>query len=203
MSLTPPIGYGYFAATFSLTGTSRNQVNTWGFQNAAGYSSAGSALLAAYIAFTGTNDIYDPANYVTTMSLIQFYCLLNVGGLLFSAENVNPVPGTSTFNPVSPNVSGVVNKHTALAGRQYRGRVALPSGFLDEADVDRDGHIGPSAAHLQTCLNNTKAVMAGLNLPLVLLHAPNHVGFTPPPTAISSLTMSTVVGTSRRRLKRI
>lgn len=200
---TPPVGFGTYTVYFDVAGAPRQQSNTWAFQNVAGDVNPTAALTRMQISAISVGSIYNPSFFCADGTIVKQYILLNIGGFLTSAESLVPSVGTSTFDPVSPNVSGVVIKRTIYAGRQYRGRCALPSVYLDEADVSPAGEIGPSASALATALANFRTRANTNGQPLYLLHDTRPLPLvTPSPTAISQVDFSTLVGSERRRLKR-
>lgn len=201
MSTTPPPGFGVYVATFTVAGALRSQVNTWGFGNGGAFTAA-SALTLMNTNFGGSGKIYGVTLRNTQTVFAESYVLLNTGGVLTSAVTANAVAGTSTFASPAPNVSIVARKVTGLAGRQYRGRCALPSGFIDEADVNDAGQIGSSLAAYSTAAALTFAACVTSSIPLYLLHGPNKAGVTPVPTVMTGVLLDSLVGTQRRRIKR-
>lgn len=196
-----PTGFGYYTAKFIAgTGIDNECDNTWAFQNAVPYSSPSVALAAIHTLFTASGRLYNPARYASSWYLESEYLLMNIGGVLMSAVSTVHAIGGGTWQAPSPNVSAIVRKNTNLAGRQYRGHVSLPSPFLDEDDIDIHG--GFTSSTLQTAAEATRVAMSGANLVLALLHAPPKVGATPAPTGVSSLSVPSVVGTVRKRVKR-
>jgi len=201
MAQTPPPGYGIFAVSFLIAGNSSELVNTWGFRNVAA-GTAAAARAALHTAFTSGGSIYAPAFYNNQLTRVQEYVLLNDSGVLTTDVNTTHVVGTSSFDAPPRNVSLICNKHTARAGRQFRGRCAIPNCFIDESDVDDNGTIGSSLAALQAAATITLALCLASNYPLYLLHGPVFPLDAPPPTPINSLTLNPLVGTQRRRLRR-
>lgn len=202
MSITPPVGFGLMSFTFQVAGGSHEQVNVFGFQNAGGLSAAG-ALSNFSAAMAAPTHIFDHAFYNDQYSLVQEYCLVNNGGVLFSDTVITAVVGLGGWDAPSPAVSGVVRKTTALAGRAFRGRFALAAGFLDEADIDSVGAMsGGFVTTLQLPINLALTATTTNNVPMYLLHGPNKAGVTPVPTKVTSLTLEQLTGTQRRRLRR-
>lgn len=200
MSLPPPPGFGYI--TFGFQGSGIAQFNTWAFANPLSFTAA-NIRTNLESASRGTGSIYDDVNYYNLSRMVSSYVLVNIGGLLYSDQANVSYSGSASFNPVPPGTSGVVHKNTALAGRQYRGRVALPSYFLDETAVASNGGINaPVVAALQASLNQWQSDMSGYGTPAVILHGPPLVGATPAPTAVTSFEMTALVGSQRRRLRR-
>lgn len=202
MSNTPPIGFGFFAATFNVSGGTHEAVNTYGFKNAGGLSAAG-ALSNFSASMTGTGHLY-AANLISSdWTLVQEYCLVNNGGVLFSDTVATSVVGTGSWDSPPPGSSAVCRKLTAQAGRQYRGRVGLPAGMLDEADLDVVGNMSTGFRNaIQAFATASLTATTTNNVPMYLLHGPNLAGVTPVPTQVTSLQIELLTGTQRRRLRR-
>lgn len=202
MSITPPPGYGISAWTFQATGSARTAVNTYGFKNNAGATALG-ARTAISTAFVGGSRLYDDQWYNTEWTLVQQYVLLNNAGVLTSDTGLYGIPGLGGWDSPGPGTSAVVRKTTALAGRAYRGRIALPAGFLDEADISAAGYMSSGfVATLQAVITASLNAMSAANLPMYIIHGPNNLGVTPAPTLVSAMTMDTLTGSQRRRLRR-
>lgn len=201
MSLPPPAGYGMYSIAFQAAGGGIPQYITTGFRNSAGQSAA-ACRASLFTCFTTAGGIFIPANYITGANVVEDYCLVNNGGALTSDVATHSVAGTGGWAAPSPAISVVARKRTALAGRQYRGRNALPSYLLDEADINSNGVIGAQLTHINTGLNTTLVGMTSVSCPMHLLHGPNLAGVTPLPTPVTSYTADNLVGTQRRRQSR-
>lgn len=202
MSLTPPAGYGIHARTYRPDGGSRTAVNVWGFRNV---SSAPIATVhaAAGSAMSGGGKPYNLGNLALTWKSVQSYTLINIGGVLTSSTSISGSSGTLAIEPVPPATSMVVRKITGVAGRAYRGRIALPGGFIDEPTVDEAGILDAGVVTaFQTTFDAMLAQMNTSNIPVYLLHGPNLLGVTPVPTLVSSILVTNLVGSQRRRLRR-
>lgn len=202
MALPPPIGYALYSQTFTQTASGRTAVVTMGVQPLAGATAAGTLSNVA-AALNAANRIFDPATLDSSWSLTEQYCLFNNGGIMQSAQQFVSVAGTVAGNCVTPQVSIVMNKRTARAGRQFRGRTAIPAGFLQETDVDDSGTIGGTrltAFNLAASL--TYSALAGNGVPAYLLHSMPLSGILPTPTPVTSFLVSGLVGTQRKRLRR-
>lgn len=201
----PPSGYGYYSRTFKSDSGGKAMTNTWGFQNTSG-GVASVVVGAIRTASTSAGSIYDPAQYTDQYDAIGDYCLVNNAGILSSVAAVFTIPGTAVWNPVNPAVSAVIRKNTNFAGRQYRGRVALPAAFLDEDVVDENGDLSGRQTTIATAANLFRTNASTAGVPLVLLHQPWGVPLpvnpAPAPTPIVSCSCDQYAGTQRKRQMR-
>jgi hypothetical protein len=111
-----------------------------------------------------------------------------------------PIAGTLAGAVQSANCAVLVTKQTALGGRKGRGRWFVPWA-VTENNVDPLGVIDAEhVAGLATAASNTLASFTSNGCPLVLLHA-DVVG-APAPTLVTSLSVSALIGSQRRRLGR-
>jgi len=106
------------------------------------------------------------------------------------------IPGESTANGVSPNVSFLVTKNTSQGGRKGAGRMFWPG--LTEAGIGSDGLMDVTVrANLQAHFDTFLSTLVGDSLPMVLLH-----GDATAPYNVDSLTVAAVGATQRRRIRR-
>lgn len=203
MSVTPPLGYGIYSRSYMPAGGTHECVNVFGFNNGplATGPVARNALDAIFVAATRP---YDPAVLSDDWICTGSYCLVHLSAGLSSSAVVTATPGTLAIATPGPGTSLVVRKNTVDAGRQFRGRVAYPAGFVDETLVDSAGNVDPSVvAGVTTRFENLRTAMVTANYPMVLIHGPFG---TPPqpapnPTGIASLSCTSLVGSQRRRLR--
>jgi len=201
VSITPPPGYGQWAATWSVAGGLHEMVCTMGFHNLGPFSAA-TALGQMNNAMFGATHLFDFAILDDEYTMVQTYVLINNGGVLSSFTSITNNPGLVSGGALPPNVSVVIHKLTALAGRQYRGRMAMPAGYIDQLTVDDAGNIDPLTLPVyQNRANNSFGQSVLNNVPFYLLHGPDNLGVTPAPTQVSSLQASGLVGSQRKRLR--
>lgn len=107
-------------------------------------------------------------------------------------------PGGRGQASVTPAISLLVQKRTARGGRRGRGRSYIPWA-LPENQVDEVGLISPGERDgWAATASGWLAELEGNDVPMALLHS---VGLTDPggPNAVTSLVVSPVVATQRRR----
>ena len=199
---TPPSGYGEWAATIQTVGAPHLSVVTCGFKFT-GIPSAASLNAGLRNAMQVTNSIFRPSVMGSQFSIVSTYVLQNLSGVLFSDLNISPLTGTATVASPPLNTAIIAQKKTALAGRQYRGRMMLPPLILAEANVDAAGTIFPATV---TTINAAllafyNAVVAA-GLEPYLLHDTPKSGVTPAPTLINSFQCAQLIGTMKRRIRR-
>ena len=202
MSLPPPIGFALWAATFTQTTSGRKAVVTMGCKPAVGATAAGVRASISNAMFSAGRALQF-SDLDTSWSLTQQYVLLNSGGVLTSDTSITNTPGTASKSVPPPNVAVVVNKHTALAGRQYRGHMQMPAGYIDISSIGEDGVVNNTYVTAETALWAATLTAANTNnVPFYLMHDVPKSGVTPAPTLIASMTVSGLIGTQRRRLRR-
>lgn len=122
------------------------------------------------------------------------------------------VPGAQVASAVTPAVSVLVRKATALGGRRGRGRMFWP-GASDSSFDDAGVMPGATNAAWMTSLADFLGDLAAGNFPMVLLHSPPTewvlvngqprrvpiAGSVPSPTLVTALTVDGRAATQRRR----
>jgi hypothetical protein len=109
------------------------------------------------------------------------------------------VPGTVTDSTVPMNCSLIVQKNTALGGRRNRGRMFIPPIILNDGAVDVAGNIAPGPlATIQGNFNDWYAALVAADWEPALFH---QGAGAPVPTAITSFTVQSLIGTQRRRMR--
>jgi len=104
--------------------------------------------------------------------------------------------GTTSGDAMSPNVTALVKKTTALGGRQGRGRMYVPG--LIEANVGGGGALaGAFQGNLQDGIDAWAAACVIANCQPMLLH-----NDLLSPTEITAFAIDAKVATQRRRLRR-
>ncbi len=198
MRIIPP-GYGEAALHWSLAGSTRGYVCTFGIVDpatatpnavaaaiSAPVTAAAGALSASYL-----NSSWTYTGVTVTLN--------RTAGLLRGNFTTN-VPGTGSADVVPPNVCILYHKTTAVGGRVGRGRMYVPAGYLPEARVDNVGLIN-TVGWVPTTPGNVTAFLTGLataGYEMVLLHSV--AGATP--DIVTELVAENIVATQRDRLQR-
>lgn len=100
-----------------------------------------------------------------------------------------------------PGTSYLIRKNTALGGRKNRGRMFVPG--VDEDKVDASGGILPAwVTTLQGVAGDFFDAATAATMYPVVLHTLVPGPTQPAPTAITSLSVESLVATQRRRLRR-
>ena len=133
----------------------------------------------------------------TPVTAVNLNCFLNVGGVFFSFDRAAPwTAGGGSPDLCSPAVSYTVKKHTAVAGKKFRGRLQLP--WAVESEVFESGSLGVSlVSDYNDALEVFRTALAGaasFDSGPYLLHSDATA-----PTLITSLMLRNTVGTVRKR----
>lgn len=119
------------------------------------------------------------------------------GGILSGDGTLSDTGGASIASP-PPNVAVLVAKNTGAPGRQGRGRFFIPWA-CGEDSISEAGIISPGVVNdLQENCDDLLVALNGFDLPMVVLH--NEEGVVP--SLVTSLSVSPLVATQRRRLRR-
>lgn len=114
-------------------------------------------------------------------------------------QSLLSVQGTLVDASVPSNCALIVKKNTALGGRRFRGRMFVPPIILNEGAVDAAGNILTSPlASIQGNFDLWLAAMIADDWAPVLFH---QGAGAPAPTAITSFTCDSLIGTQRRRMR--
>lgn len=203
MSITPPPGFGIYTRSYKPVGGTHECVNTFGFQNTIG-SSGAVARAALDTLMTAAGRPYELALLSNLWQETGSYCLVNIGGILSSSALVSSNVGTLAINTPGPGTSLVVQKVTLNAGRQYRGRVAYPAGFIDETKVNSSGIVDAAVVSATTTkFESMRTATFASPYPTVLVHGPfgDPPQPGPNPTGIFAYRCTDLVGSQRRRLR--
>lgn len=144
--------------------------------------------------------------YDSQVTIGGFHALIGSDGPPMAADVVAGTTGTrSSVICAPPNVTHLVKKTTAFAGKRYRGRMYWP--FVDGQALTEAGQInGTPLSLFQTAVvafSNTFLSSAGNGLDgAYLLHRGEAGASVPAPTLITDFGASPWVATQRRRLER-
>lgn len=186
-----PNGYGLVQHFFTGTGVPLGAAVTYGIANAALTTPAAAAETLHGI--WGTR----------MMTNIASSCVLSTTRVKMGpnedgpfAEFTDPIPGSSASAATSPNVAYLLEKRTAIGGRQGQGRCYQPG--VREDTVDQAGVLSNTVIDaINIDLSDILADMDAANLPMFLLHS-NALA----PTEVTSMVCDTRAATQRRRLRR-
>lgn len=191
-----PSGYHIVAFSFTVTGTSRNVVCTFGGSQTGDPTTIPVVQTSWRTALTSAGKPWSTTLLPSGYSLNSIKVLANYSGVLYSYEDVTAVVGGGSANPPPINTSLLINKVTGLAGRKYRGRVFGPPTLLESA-VNAVGVIDPaSVTSLQTAWDAAWTSIMSTSTDPVLLHTDGST-----PTAITSFQLSQRIGTIGRRMR--
>ena len=198
--LTIPTGYALLTFSQQHTGIAHTALVTLGIEIAAPPFTAADAADCLNAWQTAVKPLWDAEVVISR-------CVALVGndGPPFRYDVTSSVTGTRSSVVIAPpNVTYLVRKTTAFAGRQYRGRMYLP--YVNSVGITQTGALQSSELTvLTTAMNAITSNLIGATpnvSNLVLLHSDPLSGGPPPPTVIASLSAQATVATQRRRLER-
>jgi hypothetical protein len=194
---TPP-GFADVSMRLNLSGFARSAYITYGVDPTSTDPDAiATQCVLAWIGAGSMNSRLD-----STVTMAEVIVRLGTDGgedLLGSA--VNASVGGLTGGAPPPNVAVLMHKRTARGGRRGRGRLFLPW-FCSDNDTNEDGTLLPAlVTAVQTAGAIWLADLATRNVPMHILHSPGQTA-EGPPNEVTSLVVSNLVATQRRRLGR-
>jgi hypothetical protein len=194
---TPP-GFSDVSIRFDLAGMARPAYVTFAVDS----SETDPLLTAADVlnawSFTGSINARLDSN--VTVSEITVRQGTDGGEDLVGVLSATTVGGRAgTSGP--PSVAVLVHKRTARGGRRGRGRMFLPW-CLNTSSVSENGVIQTSDVNTiaASCIV-FKDQLAASGSPMVLLHNPGQTAMGPP-DLVTTMSVSPLIGTQRRRLGR-
>lgn len=198
---TPIPGNANLAISFSCVGSPHISVITLN-------TTVGSATTASGVntalrnAMAGAGSALRAVSMSTAFAVVNTYVLANFGGLLFVDNNPTVITGTATLNPPPLNTAVIIRKNTAVAGRQYRGRMFVPPLGVDEASISAAGIITPTqVTAISLAWESFRVALVGQGLTPYLTHSPPLAGPTPPDTLIQSFSCTPLIGSIKRRIR--
>jgi hypothetical protein len=194
---TPP-GFADCSLKFVLDGFIRPAFITFGVDPSA--TNPDTVATSVYNAATGAGSIATQLD--STVMITDAIARLGTdGGEDLVGQHTGTTRGGRTGGAPPPNVAVLVHKRTARGGRRGRGRLYLPW-WCSDNDTNEDGTLLTSfTTPMLAALNVWLAAMVSASIPMVLLHGPGRT-IEGPPDVVTSLSVSNVVGTQRRRLGR-
>lgn len=192
-----PVNYGQVNLIFGGDALPTGAQVTLGFQNVADEDSPTVIASQIGVVLEGCTDIWAATwNEVTLTSLLV---KLGPNATGPSAQVANVKVGTYSSSDGIPAASYLVQKTTAMGGRQGKGRMYWPGVPLQ--DVNEAGVIVPSLrTALQTGMTELFVEMNAAGYPLVLLRHEDSPIQTP--EVLTNLSVQSVIATQRRRQRR-
>lgn len=199
--LNIPPGYAQISLRMSDTSVPHPMVVTMG----AKLTTTPPPVSSASQLLTALSNAFKPL-FPSSVTFTSVHLLVGNDGPPMAADASGSVAGTRVgVSLAPPQVAWIIQKKTAFAGRQFRGRLFLP--FVNETNVNASGTLDPSDV---TLLSNACAALDALpsGTPAAnitnwaILHREPKSGSAPAPTAVSVHIASSKVATQRRRLER-
>jgi len=190
--MTIPVGYAQVMVTFGGIAVPHGAAIVFGVANPTPYSASdvGGLIDDAFLA----SDIMALFSSSVTTEEVR----TKLGPDATGPFNLRAMgyAGEDTADAVPPNTSALVGKVTGLGGRQGRGRMFWPG--VSEEDVTTSGVLSSAKVlALQTACDTFLDSLETNLVPMVILH-----GNSLTPTPVTKLSVSGVVATQRRRLRR-
>lgn len=188
----------YCTAQFQLAGSQHTSVITCGLSNFAG-ESANAVELAWRTALAATGRPFELSNILVGWTFAKTTALVNNAGVETYFETVINAAGTKVGQGVPTNGAVLVQKNTGIVGRKYRGRMYVPPFYFIEGDVDMAGVINstPLTAYRALWAATFTELAADLHEPCIL-----HLDTAEARTLCTSLTVSNLLASQRRRMRR-
>lgn len=194
-----PTGHALIRNIWTLDGDPEPMISTIGVEVVAPWD-VEEVAEAAYNAFTSSFEADDLGSEYTYQGVSV--TMGPVPGTGPTAEHIEPVQGTSVQLRPPSNLAVLIRKVTALGGRQNRGRMFLPAGYIAEGNVDSRGFLSTALVEaLQEDADDYWTALDGDPLdtmnPVILHTDPGDA-----PTPITALRVQTLAATQRRRMRR-
>jgi len=195
-----PVGYAEVVFHFTCAGIVDPIITTIGVHPDPSITPPNIAQIVSGIWTTGSTPFgpFQASNMSNVYSLVTTSCTLMTSTGPIIGEYATNVTGGSAVSRPPAQVAFLVRKSTARGGRKGRGRMFLPAAVIPEGEIDEAGKLQTATiTREQPKLNGVLAQMNTLQVPAVLLHSDP---ITTPDT-ITALTLQSIVGSQRRRLR--
>jgi len=197
MALVIPPGFAAFSLEVRHSGVSRSSFITGGVDISA---EGGDSVEAANDVLGAFGPLAGNLGSSCSFQSAQLRIGQDGGDPVAVVSTAAAIAGTNSAAMVPVNCSVLVGKYTGRGGRRGRGRWFLPW-CIAENSVDESGVITPDhVAGLQTSIDAVLAAFTANTVPLVLLH--NAPATDNDPTPVTSMAVSSLIGSQRRRLGR-
>lgn len=202
MALNIPSGYGQARFLFQLAGRPDPYVVTWGCLCPVA-NTPNEAALGIRVAFTGTGGPYTAARMASGYTFLGVDVTQETpSGPQLGSSRLS-VAGSMTTNTLPPNSAMLIKKFTTMGGRRGRGRAFIPPLHFLESDVDQVGNIAAGNVSLIEGYYNAALTLweATIFKPYLFHEEPEGAGGTYAPSHITSISISGLLATQRRRLR--
>lgn len=197
MPVNIPVGFGQAALRFSLAGTSREKLCTFGYDPPTTDPTVHAQAITD--AFTAANrpgvslQIQEGWSYLG----VRVTEMTDTGPV--TGEAADLVDGAMTGGALPPNAAVLIRKNTAAGGRRNRGRLFVPPIYPPETNVSPSGIIADTQLdNIQLWWTNFFTAVSVAGLEPVILHS--SAPFTPTP--ITGWVAQDLIATQRRRMRR-
>lgn len=198
MSVQIPPGFAQFSIGHLLSGYTRRAFTVWGV-DLGGTGSPDPDVLADQFQTLYADSVGLQIDSSVTIS--QTRAVVGQDGEPLVGTAVGLESGSASRESAAPALAALVNLNTGLGGRRNRGRKFLPWAVSDQ-NVTENGTIQTAAVTaLQTAVSTFHADVRAEGWEIVVLHGEGSTPI-PSPTEVTSLTVSPIISTQRRRQTR-
>lgn len=195
MGVQVPDGYGQATLRWQVSGRTSDAVCTLGYDPDPGDTAEDQAT-AIDAALVASGLVTAAAMTIGWSYRGVSVTFMSINGPQLAVVTQN-IAGTSASTPLPASCCFLIDKRTARGGRSGRGRMYLPSFASGETLVDGAGVVtGSAVTAIQTRITAFKTALETNGYQPVLLHSDGSA-----PTVISSMTVASVIGTQRRRIR--
>lgn len=197
MPVNIPVGFGLAALRFSLAGTSREKLTTFGYDPPTTDPTIHAQQITDH--FTQANRPGIPTQIQENWSYLGVRVVEMTDTGPVTGEAADLQDGIMTGGAMPPNASILIRKNTAAGGRRNRGRLFVPPIYPPETNVSPSGIIAdPQLDNIQLWWSNFFGALVTAGLVPVILHS--QPPFTPTP--ITGYVAQDLIATQRRRMRR-
>ena len=153
-----PDGYGRASLLFSSDNATHVCVCTFNYLDAA----VDTANNEASTISVNWNTAFPLSSLADTWHSLSCNVLINRGGSLITGVDNTVRDGTRAVDPPPVAAATIMRKRTGVVGRAHRGRLFLPAGYQNEADIDDAGVI--DATRIGQLNSSFDALLTGLQI---------------------------------------
>lgn len=199
-----PAGFGIIRYLHSFAGHSATVSIRHGFQLKTSDNTAAQVAVDAVTAITAPGSLWGTlSDWSSQTSFNGVDVYLQTAAGLTGAHGAAALSGTDSAPTEINATAPLIRVSTGLLGKQMRGRMYLPNGYISSGNVASNGLIEQStwADRRNKILAWFAAIQLATSFDPYLLHSqPKAPKVLPNPTAITAFVLQTSVATQRRRM---
>ena len=198
MSVQIPPGYAQFSVGHLLAGYTRRAYTVWGI-DLGGTGSPDPDVLAGQF-----QTIYDETlgtQIDSNVTISQTRAVVGQDGEPLVGVTDLIDTGSASRESTAPALAALLHLNTGLGGRRNRGRKFLPWAISDSGVLENGTIASASVTALQSAASDFNIAVRDEGWEVVVLHGEG-ISAVPPPTPVTTITVSGIVSTQRRRQTR-